>query len=119
MIEIKHNTWPLPNMKPIESKEFWHWASIWGLPKTNYVQAQKDPVSGGYFKPVVFVLNHSELIGGGLVAKHYYSGPRAGEVEYAEWRECDHTFEHQSGGNCYHIYTCSKCGARYDVDSSD
>lgn len=22
-------------------------------------------------------------------------------------------------GNCYHVYTCTKCGSSYDIDSGD
>lgn len=32
---------------------------------------------------------------------------------------CKHEYEHASGGNCWHIYTCKHCGDRYDIDSSD
>lgn len=32
---------------------------------------------------------------------------------------CLHAYEGRNGGNCYTIYTCSKCGDRYDIDSSD
>jgi hypothetical protein len=35
------------------------------------------------------------------------------------WQGCDHKFGHQSGGNCYHIYTCEHCKHRYDIDSGD
>jgi hypothetical protein len=32
---------------------------------------------------------------------------------------CLHQYKHQLAGNCYHIYTCAKCGDRYDIDSGD
>jgi hypothetical protein len=32
---------------------------------------------------------------------------------------CLHTYVGQQAGNCYRVYTCSKCGDRYDIDSSD
>lgn len=32
---------------------------------------------------------------------------------------CEHKFNHVSGGRCYTISTCEKCGYRYDIDSSD
>jgi len=118
VIEIKHNTWPLPNMKEVSAKDFWLWISIWGGPKTTYIQSQQEG-ERNWFNPVVFVIDHSDLAGGGFVVKNFYSGPRAGEQAFFRWRECDHEFEHKSGGNCYHIYTCKKCGARHDVDSSD
>lgn len=117
MMKIEHDTWPLPNMKQVEPKEFWHHSSIWGVPKSTYIQRQNDV--GGWFTPIVFIIDANELLGGGFVVKSYYSGPAAGDQEFFEWRKCDHDFEHKSGGSCYHIHTCKKCGARYDVDSSD
>jgi hypothetical protein len=120
MIEIKSNTWPLPNMFEVEANDFWHWVSIWGAPASKYVQSRgDDELSNSWFKPVVFVVDQGELLGGGFVVLCYYSGPKRGQQEYFRWRECAHEFKHESGGNCYHIYTCPKCGARYDVDSSD
>lgn len=116
--DIKHDTWPLPNLKPIKAADFWHHASIWTLDKSIYVQAQHDQ-GGGWFHPVVYFVGQGDLIGGGFVVKCFYSGQKAGQQEFFRWSECDHVFGHESGGNCYHIYTCSKCGGRYDVDSSD
>lgn len=118
-MDLKKLEWPLPNLKKIEATEFWHHASCWALPQSTYVERQKDQDSQGWFTPVTYVVNHGKLTGGGFVVKCYYSGPRAGQQDFFTWCECDHDFEHKSGGNCYHIYTCKKCGARYDVDSSD
>lgn len=40
-------------------------------------------------------------------------------VDPATGLGCMHEYRHQSGGRCYHIYTCTKCGDRYDIDSGD
>jgi uncharacterized protein with PIN domain len=32
---------------------------------------------------------------------------------------CLHTYRGEQAGNCYRIYTCTKCGDRYDIDSGD
>jgi len=40
-------------------------------------------------------------------------------VDPATGAGCLHSYRHQQGGNCYHIYTCTKCGDRYDIDSGD
>lgn len=139
MIEIKHDTWPLPNMKQVAEKDFWHYIGIWGCPKSTYIQNQSEPqqpsnedwqkmtfkerMTWGEIRSSfglnVFVIDANQLKGGGFVVKHFFSGPKSGIVEYYEWRECEHEFEHTSGGNCYHIHICKKCGARYDIDSSD
>lgn len=118
-MEIKHTTWPLPNVKPIKAEEFWHHASIWGMKASTYVQRRQDEDMKGWFTPLVFEINSERLIGGGFLVKCFYSGSRAGEQEFFTYVECDHEFEGRKAGNCYHIYTCKKCQARYDVDSSD
>lgn len=40
-------------------------------------------------------------------------------VDPATGLGCLHTYQGRNGGRCYTIYTCSKCGDRYDIDSSD
>jgi len=32
---------------------------------------------------------------------------------------CLHTYRGVKAGNCYHVYTCTKCGDQYDIDSGD
>lgn len=32
---------------------------------------------------------------------------------------CDHDYKSTKLGNCWHRYTCSKCGHSYEIDSSD
>jgi len=32
---------------------------------------------------------------------------------------CKHTFVGRNAGRCYTIYTCTKCGTHYDIDSGD
>lgn len=32
---------------------------------------------------------------------------------------CEHTVTGRNAGRCYHIYTCTKCGFSYDIDSGD
>lgn len=32
---------------------------------------------------------------------------------------CLHDFKHRLAGNCYHVYTCTKCSYKYDIDSGD
>jgi hypothetical protein len=103
-MNIEHDTWPLPNLKEITAREFWHHMTIWGCPKSTYVQKQSDG-KGSWFSPTIFEAHHGELAGGGFVVLAYYSGPKNGEVEYFTWQECVHDFEHKSGGNCYHIHS--------------
>lgn len=32
---------------------------------------------------------------------------------------CEHTVTGRNAGRCYNIYTCTKCGFSYDIDSGD
>ena len=41
------------------------------------------------------------------------------KIDPATGKGCSHTYVEKNGGRCYHIYTCSKCQDRYDIDSSD
>jgi hypothetical protein len=49
------------------------------------------------------------------------SGIASGKVpiDPATGLGCEHSYVIHSGGRCYHIYTCRKCGHRYDIDSGD
>lgn len=41
------------------------------------------------------------------------------KIDPATGLGCKHTYTERSGGRCYHIYTCTKCGYSYDIDSGD
>lgn len=40
-------------------------------------------------------------------------------IDPSTGRGCVHHFEGRQAGNCYHVYTCTKCKYRYDIDSGD
>ena len=40
-------------------------------------------------------------------------------VDPATGLGCLHNYRGEKVGNCYHVYTCTKCGDRYDIDSGD
>jgi hypothetical protein len=40
-------------------------------------------------------------------------------VDPATGLGCMHTYRSRTTSNCYHEHTCTKCGDRYDIDSSD
>jgi hypothetical protein len=116
--------WPLPNLKKITEAEFWHWrTSYTPCAEANLLQiqlAKVDPESKfghpQWGTPIVYFLNHSELIGGGFVVVHEYNYSR---VTYYTWSACDHTFQGKTIGNCLNRYTCTKCNNSYEIDSSD
>lgn len=40
-------------------------------------------------------------------------------IDPATGMGCMHTYRGRTTSNCYHEYTCTKCGDRYDIDSGD
>ena len=40
-------------------------------------------------------------------------------VDPATGLGCLHEYRGVTTSNCYHVYTCQKCGDRYDIDSGD
>lgn len=117
----------LPNLKQIEAKEFWHHVSICGWPRvTIHVNKCKYPIedeSGdvrpSWASPVVTLVDHGHMIGGGFAVAHIYSGKGEGSQHYFTWGVCDHEFRGKTIGRCLNLYTCTKCGKSYEVDSSD
>jgi uncharacterized protein with PIN domain len=41
------------------------------------------------------------------------------KIDPATGEGCKHEFVGRKAGNCYHVYTCTKCGSSYDIDSGD
>lgn len=137
---------PLPNQRPVEAKTFWHWQSIWGTSwratqtqsSVPYIITSEDigdvahqrplPIlsnssgarkASGWATPLIFFADHSQRTMGGFMALYCYSGPFEGQTFYYEWVACDHDWKSSTIGNCLTQYTCRKCTASYQVDSSD
>ncbi len=47
------------------------------------------------------------------------SGTGTTRVDPATGLGCLHTVRSEKRGNCYHVYTCTKCEWSYDIDSGD
>jgi hypothetical protein len=127
--------WPLPNMKEVNERDFWGWrssysfeAEVWfGQIKT----AEVDPTSQ-FGHPewgvlLVYLVDHSSMAGGGFAVVYNYNArdcnapedkPGAKSVRYFKWVNCVHEFAQRNIGNCLNRYTCNKCGASHDIDSS-
>jgi hypothetical protein len=111
--------WPLPNMKPIKDTEFWSWRTSYTFSGEVWAGSRRIDIDG---KPtwanlMVYWLGHGHYEGGGFavaVVRDY----QAEKVLYFDWRACEHTFAQKNIGNCLNRYTCTKCGASHDVDSS-
>jgi hypothetical protein len=108
-----------PTIKLVKVDDFDRYKNVWGRFKAeSYLQNAQLP-TGEWATFRAYLADQMSMAGRGFLVAEVYSGPRTGERVVWTFGPCDHDFEHRSGGNCYHIYTCKKCGARYDVDSSD
>jgi hypothetical protein len=106
-----------PNLRPATADLFWREVTNFGFPSPVVLSSMR--VDGSWATPAVFPLNRAQYLGGGFVIYVFYSGPKAGTQEYFTYSECVHEFQARTIGNCWTAHTCAKCGARYDVDSSD
>ncbi|HEX2726300.1 MAG TPA: hypothetical protein VHN20_10810 [Beijerinckiaceae bacterium] len=107
--------WPLPNARPSSETEFWGWLTTWG-PRA-YAWTGQRKIGDDFANVLVFYMDVMDMQNGGfaIVVFRRYQQER---VEYFRWGACQHEFENKTIGNCLHRYTCKKCGATHDVDSS-
>lgn len=120
---------PPPHFKELTEKEFAQSLFFtYDALKTEYRQIMpgalldenstdvKPPMCNG--RPTMMALKMFWFHGGqGIgMTNDYWNG----KVRYFKFAECEHTMQHTKClGNCYNEYTCSKCGYRQEVDSSD
>ena len=120
----------IPNKELTTEHDFWHWVSTGHVNKMMIYGGAKqigEPEWVGTIQRCnwaiqqIWWLDEGELLNGGIVVLHFYSGPKADQkvTEYYKWRACKHEFRSQNIGNCLNTYTCIHCGARQTVDSSD
>lgn len=114
----------LPNLKQSSERDFWGWRSSMRFKIEAWVgQIEVPPhfLLEGERKwgtLILYFLDSAQFIGGGFAVVVNTNGPGTESVKYFTWRACEHAFQHRSTGTCQHEYTCTKCGAKYDVDSS-
>ena len=69
----------LQNLRASDAKEFDHFQGIWGPPKAQaYLGNQEMAHLGGWGTVRAYLIDHSQLIGGGFVTVEMYSGPNKG-----------------------------------------
>lgn len=107
-----------PNLRDCTEADYWGYRSSYSFNGEAYVGYTKLP-DGSAATRLVFFISNGRDQQGGFVVDRIYSGQLNGKVIYRRWGLCIHTFEEKRLGNCYHGYTCTKCDARYTVDSSD
>ena len=83
------------------------------------VHTNRLKVGDSWGTPMIYLVDHGNMIQGGFAVLELYSGPQAGQQRFFEWRTCDHEFKSRTIANCLNRFTCQKCGAVYEVDSSD
>ncbi|BCH33173.1 hypothetical protein MesoLjLc_51030 [Mesorhizobium sp. L-8-10] len=114
--EFGRAPWPLPNMKPSSEREFWGWRASQSFKAEAWADSLR--VDGEPATLLIFYLDNSLFKAGGFAVTVIYRGTVADEARYFSWRACDHDYKITSSRNCWREYTCTKCGASYDVDSS-
>lgn len=112
----RHPAWPLPNMKEVKATDFWGHRSSWHFPAELWVGQMQ--IDGAWATLMLYWVDNAHLINGGYAVAVFSRRQQDDDVRYYEWRACAHEFTHRSKGNCWHEYTCNKCGKSYDVDSS-
>lgn len=125
LIELIGNDqgWPLPNLKLSAEHIFWHSASVWGF--GNITNVGPTEIEPSVWASVILFSGGPELAGGGYAIAHIYSAPRVNpefrtdQVRYYTWGKCHHQWKSYNTGRCLTTYRCDKCGASYDIDSSD
>lgn len=111
--------WPLPNMAPLPESRFWGYRASMTFKAEVWVGQKKIDIDGQpeWANILVYWLDQGSYQGGGfaVAVTHKYG---AEKVRYFGWRACEHDFAQKNIGNCLNRYTCTKCGASHDVDSS-
>lgn len=108
-----------PNFKEITEAEFArsHFF-IWDYKAKEYRQLRelaltRAGITGTDFMAIRLYLMH-DGIGYGIVSDH-----SAGKLRFFRFAECEHTKESKTIGNCLTLHTCTKCGYKEVIDSSD
>lgn len=116
-----------PNFTEITSEEFAQ-SGFFTWCKTSMEFRQIDPTRidptkllspvKSFLSISLFFMNHGDNYG---ITNDYW----AKKVRYFKFADCFHEWKEispaEAGGpayNCYHYYKCSKCDARWEVDSS-
>jgi len=107
--------WPLPNMAESNEASFWGWRASYMFNAEAWCGQKK--IGDEWANIIIYYLGHSDFIGGGFAVAIFrsYGSER---VEYFTWKSCDHDFTGKTIGNCLRLYTCTKCGESYEIDSS-
>lgn len=109
----------LPNKERVTENDFW-WSQMGNHHKAEIYcgrEVNKIEIDGinDWRDLIVFWEDRDYLQGGGFAVLWCYNQKT---THYFRWRHCVHTFNQRTIGNCHTRYTCSKCGAEHDIDSS-
>ena len=118
LTDTLHNPrWPLPNLKPTTSDEFWSWQCSYGyVARGHDVRSQK--INGKWADVFVYRMpDVGHFIDGGFAVVVSREYPNV-DVKFYEWRACEHDFEITNSRMCYREYTCKKCNKSYDEHSA-
>ena len=103
--------WPLPSMRRIDDMQMWSRLTLHS-PKA-WIYAGRQRIDGEGADVTLLWDDTESMTNGGFAVLRFEK-----RIDHYSWMTCDHSFSRRSVGNCLHLYTCSKCGASYEVDSS-
>lgn len=119
--------WPFPNAKEITQAQFLEQLAYNSFKADAYCGFQRvAPIEGeevtGYEVRLFWLDSWQDKNCGMALLFHRHGTFDKGEPippRYFHWGACDHSWTEKTVGKCLHRYTCSKCSASYEVDSSD
>lgn len=116
-----HDRWnryegPLPNMKDIDPRKFWTYFFNY-TPKYVAFHRWYDEKTRDWYHVKIFFTDYQAKQGVGV----YQKIERAVNVtpdRFFKFGDCDHHYQSKQVGNCLRRYICTKCGHKYEIDSS-
>jgi hypothetical protein len=114
--QSQHAPFELPNLKESTDAAFWNYRSCWTFDAEAWTGTRK--IGDEWATVILYFITHGHFKNGGFAVAHFYNR-KDSPVKYWTFAQCVHEYKSQSLGNCYHRYTCAKCGSSYEVDSSD
>lgn len=131
------NDWP-PNVREIPANEFWSYFFTYGIGANEHRQmitrvgTDHDPVSkeerrcmiqqgvsNGFFYQSGYFFYKGDGSDSGYIMTRDVTNAKVYPRKFYKFSVCEHEYVEKNVGRCLHEYTCTKCGHRFQVDSSD
>lgn len=107
----------LPNLERCTEADFWGYHMTWSFDSDAIYMGDME-LDGVRGTVRLYYVSKGRRANGGFAVLTKYEHGGKHSIHYFKWSACDHTFSSRRTGNCLHVYTCTKCGHAYEVDSS-